>query len=128
MSLSAMRAVGLDPFLTPFHSFLPVVTLQRFAAKNPPLRREHHPLPAVGIMRRLADWIVRHYVDDKVFCAVVDKLMRFSRFEDKGVTWCNGIRPALVPNPASNRNNMVKFPLRTVGVIGIRNFSSRNAQ
>src|SRR5438132_12035851 len=61
-------------------SLFAVVTIQRFAAKNPPFWREHHPLPAIGIMRRLADGIVRHYVDHEIPGAVVDELMRFARF------------------------------------------------
>src|SRR5437870_4856467 len=95
-------------------SLFALVMLQRFTAENPVFRRAHHPLLAVVIMNRLADGIVRHYVEDQVLTAVVNELMRFPWFEDKGVTRFDRSRSVLMPHPALAGNHMVKLPLRAV--------------
>ena len=92
------------------------------------LWRTHQPFLAVGIIGRLADWIVGDNVDDEILGAVIGQLMRLVRSKDKCVAGFNRCRPIFVTNQANARNDVIQLPLRTVQMIWIRRLSRSQAQ
>ena len=58
-------------------SFFTIEVVQILGTDKSPLWGADKPFLAVVKIRRLANWVVRHDIKDKIFGAVVDKLMGF---------------------------------------------------
>src|SRR4029079_17642848 len=100
---------------------------QRLRAKYATFGRTNTPLFTVRIIDRLADGIIRHYINNQIFRAIVDELMWLIRLEDESVTRFDGRRTLLVAHLAAPGNHVVKFPLRAVQMIWVWNLAWLNA-
>ena len=74
-------------------------------------RSRDRPFLTVGVVARVADWIVRDDVVNEIFVAVVARLMRLAWSEEKGVAWADFARAAFVAHLSATRNNQIKFEL-----------------
>src|SRR5712691_2159304 len=87
---------------------LSVVVIQTLAAEQSPFGRADEPFLAIRVIARFADRIIGNDVEDEVVGTIVDKLMRFTRREDKRVACFDHCPSALVPRHASAGNNVVE--------------------
>lgn len=113
--------------MPPHASLLPVVVIQRFAAEDAAFGGAHAPLPAVRIIDRFTDGIVRDDVEDEVVRAVVDELVWFVWFEEEGVAGADGRRAVLMPRGARAGDDVIELPLRTVQVERVSSFAGLDA-
>ncbi len=67
----------------------------------------------------LSDGIVSNDHERPIFVSVVEQLMRFTRFEEKGVSRDGMRTPSFVANGARAGKNVVELPLRAVRVIPV---------
>src|SRR2546423_15378034 len=100
-------------------SSLAIIILQRSAAHEFASRRTDEPLLAVGIVGRFANWIVRDEEENEIFRTIIEEGVRLFGLENEGVASFDRRRPVLMPGDALSREHIIKFPLRTVGVIRI---------
>src|SRR5688572_10625225 len=78
-------------------------------------------------MAGLANRIIRHDVEDQIFRAVIDQLVRFARLEKEGVARFYGSFSLGVTDDTFAGHDVIEFPLRTVRVVRVRNFAGWNA-
>ena len=98
-------------------SFLPIFILQWRGADERALGGTDEPFLAVGIIAGFANRVVRDDVEDEVFGAVVDDLMRLAGLEDERITGDNRGRAFCVADGAVAGDDVIKFPLGAVGVV-----------
>ena len=103
-------------------SLFAVVVFEAFGTEEAALGGADEPFVAVGIVGGFANGIIGDQQKNKVVLAVVDDLMRFAGWKDKGVALLQGRQSILVANAAGAGNDLVKFPLGAVGMIGIGTF------
>src|SRR5436190_4309391 len=109
-------------------SFFSIEVIQILRADNRTLWRTHDPFLAAGIIRGLADGIIRHDIEHEILRTVVGDLVRLTRLKNESVARLNRRRPILVPDAAPAGDYMVEFPLRAVGMIDVGSFPRRDAQ
>jgi len=66
----------------------------------------------------LAQRIVRDDVEGEILGTVIGNLMRFAGVKEEGVAGFDGGRSIFVTDDAFAGDDVVKLPLRAVGVIG----------
>jgi hypothetical protein len=81
--------------------FLAVIIFQRLGADESAFGTANEPLLTVRIVDGFADRVVGNDIDEKVFVAVVDQLMRFSRLEEEGIAGFDWRGPVFVADAAS---------------------------
>ena len=100
-------------------SLFAVIIVQRIRADELARREGDAPLVAIGIVVRFAERIIGDDIEDEVLGGVVDNLVRFGRLEDEGVSCLDGGLAIFMPDRTAAGNDVVEFPLRAVGVVGI---------
>jgi hypothetical protein len=89
-------------------------------------RSRNRPFLAVGIITRLADWIVGDHVVAQFFRPRIGNLVRFAGAEEKRIACDDFGRASCVPHLATTGDDEIKFRLRGVRVIRAESCAGRN--
>ena len=76
-------------------------------------------------MARLPNRIICDYEKNKVFCAIVGKLMSLPRLENECVPGFDFRRSFGMPDDTLTRDHLIKLPLRAMRVKGIGSHARR---